>query len=138
MKPFKPIQIRWAEKIGKSDCPYLIRWVFNFYFFSIRLHHFIRSDDKRYFHDHPWWFIVFVLKGFYVDASEQGIDRLTAGEIRYRSPIHRHFVIVPKGGVWTLLLTGMHQRNWGFWVNGKLKRPLKYFHKFGHPPCIEQ
>jgi len=29
-------------------------------------------------------------------------------------------------------------RNWGFWVKGKFVRPLRFFGKFGHPPCNDQ
>lgn len=141
MKSFwqtKPFQIRLAEPLGIPECPYAYRWVFIFFGFSIRIHHFIRSDDKRYLHDHAWWFLTFVLKGSYTDVSEQGRDTLKRFQWRYREAEHKHYVEVPKGGAWTILFTGKHFRKWGFWVDGKLKRPLKYFHKFGHPPCSEQ
>lgn len=124
--------------MGKSECPYAYRWVINLGLFSIRLHHFLRSDDKRHFHDHAWWFLTLVLKGSYTDVSPQGNDVLTAGSIRFRPAKHPHYVDVAEGGCWTILITGPMTRKWGFWVNGKFKRPLKYFHKFGHPPCDEQ
>lgn len=138
MKKFNPIQIRWREPLGKAECPYAYRWVFNLGLFSFRVHHFLRSDDKRYFHDHAWWFVTMVLKGSYTDVSPAGEDRMTAGSIRYRAARHKHYVKVEDGGCWTILLTGPMMRKWGFWVDGKMKRPLKYFHKFGHPPCDEQ
>lgn len=68
-KKVSSFQIRWAEPLGKPECPYMFRWVFVFFGFSIRLHHWIRSDDKRFFHDHPWSFITLVLKGQYTDVS---------------------------------------------------------------------
>ena len=58
-------QIRWAEKLGNQDCPYLIRWTLIFFGFSIRLHHWLRSDDKRFYHDHSANFLSIVLKGKY-------------------------------------------------------------------------
>lgn len=79
-----------------------------------------------------------MLKGSYTDVSPQGKDVLTRGSIRFRKAKHPHYVDVAKGGCWTFLITGPMTRKWGFWVNGKFKRPLKYFHKFGHPPCDEQ
>lgn len=79
-----------------------------------------------------------MLKGSYTDVSPQGEDILKAGSIRYRKANHPHYVKVADGGCWTFLITGPMTRKWGFWVNGKFKRPLKYFHKFGHPPCDEQ
>ena len=64
-KPFKLFQIRWAEKLGYSECPYLIRWTFIFFGYSIRIHHWIKSDDDRYFHDHSANLLSIVLKGQY-------------------------------------------------------------------------
>jgi hypothetical protein len=137
-KKVSPFQIRWNEPLGKLECPYAYRWVLNLWFISFRIHYFIRSDDSRYFHDHGWWFLTFILKGSYVDVSPNGRDELKVGSIRYRKATHKHYVEVLQGGVWTFLITGKSSRNWGFWVNGKFKRPLKYFHKFGHPPCDKQ
>jgi len=134
----KSFDIRCKEALGKPECPYAYRWVLNFGFISFRIHHFLRSDDKRYFHDHGWWFLTLVLKGSYVDVSPEGRDTLTAGSIRYRKAEHKHYVEVPADGVWTFLITGPNARKWGFWIGDKFKRPLKYFHQFGHPPCDEQ
>jgi hypothetical protein len=64
-RPFKNFQIRWAEKLGDQTCPYLIRWTFIFFGRSIRLHHWIRSDDRRHFHDHSADLTSIVLKGKY-------------------------------------------------------------------------
>ena len=137
-KKTKLFQIRWNEPLGEKECPYAYRWVFIFFGFSVRIHKWKRSDDKRFMHDHPWWFITLVLKGSYADVSEKGRDTLKRFSFRYRPSSHKHYVEIPKGGCWTILFTGKPLRNWGFWVNGKFKRPLKYFHKFGHPPCSEQ
>ena len=137
-KKYNPIQVRWNEPLGEKECPYAYRWVFNFHFFAIRVHHFLRSDDKRYMHDHGWSFITCVLKGSYTDVSLDGKDLMKAGSVRYRKATHAHYVDVPDGGCWTVVLSGRSKRKWGFWVDGKFKRPLKYFHKFGHPPCSEQ
>lgn len=133
-----PFQIRWNEPLGKEECPYAYRWVLNLGIISFRIHHFIRSDDSRYLHSHPWWFLTFVLKGSYVDVSSEGRDQLTKGSIRFRKAKHLHYVEVPKDGVWTFLITGPPKNKWGFLVKNKIIRPLKYFHQFGHPPCDEQ
>lgn len=125
----------WNQPLGLLECPYMKRWVLNLYLFSIRLHHWYASDDSRYWHDHSWDFITIVLKGSYIDVSPKGEDKLTAGSIRYRPASHKHTVVVPPGGCWTLLLTGPEIAKWGFWVNGRFKRSEKYFAKFGHHPC---
>jgi hypothetical protein len=137
-KEYKLFQIRWKEPLGKPECPYMYRWVFNFGLCAIRIHHWVRSDDKRYMHNHPWWFFTFVLKGSYIDVSPKGEDKLTRFSLRFRFAEHQHYVKVPPEGAWTILWTGPPEQNWGFWVNNKFKRPLKYFHKYGHPPCNEQ
>ena len=64
-KPFRKFQIRWAEKLGYPDNPYLIRWTFILFGYSIRIHHWIKSDDKRHFHDHSADLLSIVLKGKY-------------------------------------------------------------------------
>ena len=134
----KNFQLRWNEALGDKSCPYSFRWVLITPWFSVRIHHFIRSDDKRFFHDHAWNFWTFILKGFYHDVSEKG--RLLRKRFHlYKVPAtHAHYVDVPIGGCWTLVFNGKPFRKWGFWVDGKFRRPLKYFHKFGHPPCSEQ
>jgi hypothetical protein len=127
--------VTWGQKLGRSECPYIRRWVFNFLLFSIRIHHWYYSDDSRYFHDHPWWFVTLVLKGGYTDVSPTKNDTLTFWSIRWRSAYHRHYVAVNKGGCWTVMLTGPALRQWGFWVKGKFLRSAKYFHRFNHHPC---
>jgi hypothetical protein len=134
----RPFQFRWREPLGKPECPYAYRWILNLWLFSIRVHQWVRSDDKRYFHDHPWSFITIVLRGSYVDVSPAGRDPLSLGSIRFRKATHQHYVEVPRGGALTLLVTTLPVRHWGFWVKGKFKRPLRYFGKYGHVPCSEQ
>lgn len=141
MKPFnkiKHIDYRWAEPLGEKECPYAYRWVLVVFGYSLRIHHFLRSDDKRYLHDHAWDFITFILKGYYHDVSEKGSVLRTAGRFYRVTAEHAHYVDVPKGGCWTLVFAFKPRRKWGFHVNGKLFRPLRYFHKYGHPPCDEQ
>ena len=64
-KKFKPFQIRWAEKLGYPDDPYLVRWTFLFFGYSMRIHHWIKSDDDSHFHDHSADLLSIVLKGHY-------------------------------------------------------------------------
>ena len=95
--------------------------------FNIYLHQFLRSDDDRAMHDHPWWSVSFLLKG---RAVEHYIDR-GAGMIRipmrfvpmFRRATHTHRIEV-SGDCWTLFITGPKVREWGFhtlygWVHWK-------------------
>lgn len=111
------------------------RWVINFYFFSIRLHHWLASDDGRHFHDHPWWFWTWVITGEYCDDSPDGMEVMKKGTVKFRSALHRHTVYIKDIDTWTLVLTGRHKRDWGFWVDDKFVKSNRYFHSKGHHPC---
>lgn len=144
MKKVKAFQIRWDEALGEPNCPYMRRWVFLFFGFGVRIHRWYRSDDKRFFHNHPFWFWTFVLKGSYtdvslnVDTNHIKRDNLKLFNIRFRKAVHLHYVEVPKGGTITILFTGRKTQNWGFWVKDRIMRPLRFFSRYGHPPCSEQ
>jgi hypothetical protein len=126
----------WHENLGLDECPYLIRWKVETPVGSIRLHHWLGSDDKRAHHDHPWSFTTLVLRGGYTDSSPEGDEHLKAPAIRHRKATHRHTVITDPGGAWTLLITGPKVRAWGFYVGGKrFVKANKYFLTHGHHPC---
>lgn len=134
----KDFQIRWNEALGDKECPYAFRWVFMTPWFSIRIHKWIRSDDSRYMHDHSWDFTTFILKGYYYDVSDKGRIKRDRFNFYNIPATHAHYVEIPISGCTTIVFSGKPKRKWGFWVDGKFKRPLKYFHKYGHPPCDEQ
>lgn len=124
--------IRWNEPLGNKECPYAYRWVINLGLFSIRVHKWVASDDKRAMHDHPYWFFTLVLFGSYDDHSEGKVERLTPCCLRFRRAAHKHYVQPVKTPCWTLLVTGPFVRNWGFYPNGKFLRREKYFAQYGH------
>ena len=139
-------QIRWKEALGKPECPYLYRWTLIIFGFTIRLHHWLRSDDNRYFHDHATNLISIILKGHYYnvipaddscDTSKCNKILVKAGSVWKAKAEQRHYLEIPEGGAWTLLLCGRPYNKWGFWVprkdNGVLRklRPLRYFHEYG-------
>lgn len=74
--------------IGGRDDPYMLRWwliprnpIFNIY-----LHKFLRDDDDRALHDHPWFWCSILLHGDYVEvfAPLFDIDR-DEGFITFRN-----------------------------------------------------
>ncbi len=118
--------------IGGEDAPYLRRWwliprnrVFNVY-----LHHFLRSDDDRALHDHPWWKVSWLLRGAYTEHTIEagGVNRRTrraAGAIKVRGASAAHRIELTEGPVWTLFITGPRIRSWGFhcpkgWVHWRV------------------
>jgi hypothetical protein len=118
-----------------ADSPggaYLLRWwliprnrLLNAY-----LHHFLRDDDDRALHDHPWAWCSILLEGAYIEHTidRGGIHRRqlrTAPSIKFSLPSRPHRVellpVVSEYGeeAWrqpcmTLFLTGPVVRMWGF------------------------
>lgn len=107
--------------IGGNDDPYMRRWfiiprnpIFNIY-----LHQFLRSDDDRALHDHPWLNLSFLLRGRYVEhtIAQGGINHRVerkAGDYKFRTPRSAHRVELIDGECWTLFITGPRLRRWGF------------------------
>lgn len=126
--------ITWNQPLGLDECPYARRWVLNLKVCSFRVHHWMKSDDPRYLHDHPWWFLTFVVRGGYYDHSTRKVDRVGRFRVRFRPAHHSHYVD-PDPDTWTVLVTGPERHKWGFWVNGKKKAVRSFFWKYGHPPC---
>jgi hypothetical protein len=127
----------WGEPLGLDECPYVIRWIAEAPWASVRVHHWIGPDDDRAFHDHPWGFLTFVVRGGYIDYHPGGFDMLWAPAVRFRPALHRHTVIPhPVTGAWTILLTGPIVRPWGFWQDGtRFVKANKWFLTKGHHPC---
>lgn len=127
----KLFQFRWKEALGLPECPYLYRWTLILFGYSIRLHHWIKSDDRRYFHDHSCDLISLIIKGKYKNCTPNGTFDAVAWKPRKMKATDQHYLDIPKEGAWTLIFCGRPYNKWGFYVNGAKWRPLRYFHKFG-------
>ena len=106
--------------IGGAETPYVLRWwvIPRNKFFNIYLHKFLRSDDDRALHDHPWVNLSILLEGSYIEHSilQGGVERAVhryAGEFKFRSPKSAHRIEIDKP-CWTLFITGPVVRTWGF------------------------
>jgi len=108
--------------IGGHERPYMMRWWLlpRNPWLNVYLHKFLRDDDDRALHDHPWWFISVMLRGRYVEIMDHTTNVRTAGTIAYRSATARHRITLDRdaGGnpipCWTLIITGPKVRTWGF------------------------
>lgn len=119
--------------IGGVRDPYLLRWwvIPRNPMFNIYLHRFMRSDDDRALHDHPWVNLSILLRGEYVEytirAGGVAVEHLRcAGDWRFRlSGRIAHRIELTNGHCWTLFITGPRYREWGFhcprtgWVHWK-------------------
>ena len=93
----------------------MARWIL-WFGLTLRLHRFHKSDDDRAFHDHPWWFVTFPLAGYLEHVPGQGSPtRIKPWRPHFRRAKHRHIVQLIDGPVWTAILTGAKQNEWGFW-----------------------
>lgn len=128
--------LRWARNrnpdfvIGGPTRPYLRRhWLIpRNRFFNVYVHEFLRSDDDRALHDHPWAFNAsWLLEGEYVEhtISEGGIEvrtRRKAGDWKFRwGPAPHRVELIGLRGLgmplipcWTVFFTGPIVRAWGF------------------------
>lgn len=123
--------------VGGHDNPYLLRWwiIPRNRFFNIYLHKFLRDDDDRALHCHPWWSISIIIKGGYLEHLQgRGLERkwryCPRWSIIFRPATHRHRIELLRdirgGGnrpvrlvpTWTIFITGRRVREWGFWCEG--------------------
>jgi hypothetical protein len=127
-------------EIGRSGHVYLRRWnlIPQNAWCNIFLHQFLRDDDDRALHDHPWDFISVMLQGSYqerlsrvvgfrtvhgvqYDQCEDQIVNRRAPSIGCRYATDRHRIVLPRDHqgnpipCWTIIITGPWQRVWGFW-----------------------
>lgn len=123
--------VRWFERlaasrgpdfiIGGTENPYMLRWwvIPKNRFFNIYLHKFLRSDDDRALHDHPWWNLSYILDGAYTEETiaAGGVHKRVlyeAGSVRFRRAKSAHRVELTHGSCWSLFVTGPIIRQWGF------------------------
>lgn len=59
--------------IGGKENPYMLRWFIlpRNPWFNCYMHKFLRDDDDRALHDHPWWFVSVMVSGQYIEWREQ-------------------------------------------------------------------
>ncbi|MGY1490738.1 hypothetical protein ACW4YW_15130 [Methylobacillus pratensis] len=108
--------------IGGRDDPYLLRWyvIPRNRFFNVYLHKFMRSDDDRALHDHPWMNMSILLQGRYTEhlIQARGIHERHVREVGHcylrLSGKIAHRVELTDGPCWTLFVTGPRYREWGF------------------------
>jgi hypothetical protein len=121
--------------IGGKDNPYLLRWwiIPRNRFFNIYLHKFLRDDDDRALHDHPWASCSIILKGGYIEHQPEGVYVRKPGRIYFRRATQAHRIELHRGywcswcanvwhpdssepgrPAWTLFITGPKIREWGF------------------------
>lgn len=91
---------------------------------NIYLHQFLRDDDDRALHDHPWDSVSLLVRGSYVEYTPdpENPERhrywpYSAGDMVFRRAEYRHRLELmhPEAPCWTIFITGPKRRDWGFW-----------------------
>jgi hypothetical protein len=108
--------------IGELGKPYMRRWILipHNRYFNIYLHHFLKSDDDRALHDHPWCNASWLLQGEYMEVTPEGSFHRKAGYFYKRQAQSLHRIVLFKDIAgndipsWTLFITGPKIREWGF------------------------
>lgn len=117
------------------------------YFLAIRIHHILRSDDDRAFHDHPWPYLTIILRGGYFEVKpfydKSGLYKCDTrkwygpGSILFRRSNSWHRLEVPEGQTaWTLFTTGRYMRKWGFMPNPAFKVPYTEYLNESESPFL--
>lgn len=124
--------------IGGADRPYMLRWwlIPRNRWFNIYLHKFLRDDDDRALHDHPWWNVSILLRGAYLEVTPDLAKAATphtriaelptrtrwhgVGSVVFRRATACHRLALPARPdsspepCWSLFITGPRVREWGF------------------------
>lgn len=104
--------------------PYLLRWyLFRTARVSCFIHKFIRSDEDRALHDHPWAFLVVPVWQGYVEHSDRRMD--------WNERMSWIIASMDKNGAFSPLppepLVATQRRVWPFW--SARWRPATYRHR---------
>lgn len=97
---------------------YLHRWyLIRTKKFGLFIHKFIRSDEDRATHSHPWNFIVIPLWQGYLEHNDTGITRVfPLLGTRFRKAEYRHRVeLIEDKPSWSLFVRFEERIEWGFW-----------------------
>jgi len=88
--------------------------------FSIYIHGIYAPDQDKHLHNHPWDYKSLVLKGSYIEETNNGVNLLKFGSVTSRSGEDYHKIkTLLTNSVYTLFIVSPAKRTWGYQVNGK-------------------
>ncbi len=119
---------RKPDEVIGGDNPYLLRWhlIPRNRWFNIYLHKFLRDDEDRALHDHPWISLSFASAEYLEMIGQKDYNALRRIVRRraflpfFRRATHIHRIILFKDKnwrpipIWTLFFTGPKIREWFF------------------------
>ena len=93
---------------------------------SLLLHHFLKPDDDKHLHNHPWAGRSTILSGGYVEDSLDGLKTLKPFDSNMITADTYHCVKSIQPNTWSLVHTGDKEGEWGFLVDGEHIHYLDY------------
>lgn len=134
---------RWMEINGRQEgVKYLTRlYLINTPWFGIKIHWFHAPDPDDHCHDHPWWFLSFLLKGSYQEKRQEFVSvgrsymkvqdterQRKRFSIAFRRSTDVHRITMCSRECVSLILNGPRQKSWAFWaVNPDRCIPLGFW-----------
>lgn len=107
--PYK--EIGWKE-IGETFYRFdalRTRW------FNVYIHYLDAAQWHPQCHDHPWWFMAFILCGGYWELADNKYVWRGPFSLLYRPAAFSHNVATMPGKPnWSIVVTGKKEREWGF------------------------
>ena len=122
--------IRGCEERGDGEVPYMTRYVIARGKLGALYGHVFHRSDYDDQHDHPWWFLTFILWRGYNEQCGPNKRRIWPLTLHYRPACHKHRVELIDGKpAVTLVLRGPYKvgRTWGFFTKEGWVEWKKYF-----------
>ena len=93
---------------------------------SLLLHHFLKPDDDKHLHNHPWAGRSTILSGGYVEETQEALKTVKAFDSNMITSDKYHCVKSIDPNTWSLVHTGDKESEWGFLVNGVHQHYVDY------------
>jgi len=91
------------------------------------LHGIYAADQDKHLHNHPWDYFSLILKGTYLEETENGINTMSPGSYAKRDGTKFHKIqklLTPV--VYSLFISSKPKREWGYKVNDEFVQHEKY------------
>lgn len=83
--------------------------------FRVYVHNLIAPEVSTACHSHPWSFVAIILKGGYMEYTEETNWQIRMpGDVLFRPASWTHNVSTSQQGMWSLVFTGPKRHEWGF------------------------
>jgi hypothetical protein len=113
---------------SKSGKLHFRRWqILKTRWFSIWIHCIYAPDEDKHLHNHPWDFKSMVIKGSYLEETENGNIFQKFGKFNSRNGDDFHKILkLNTEKVYSLFFVTPPKREWGYKVDGKFIQHEEY------------